>query len=148
MRFATALPPRLHYYEGFNYPLRDLPQRDHTHRNYNLVYTRLEHTTPPLNLLHKRQHKANWDYKALGVPTRSQILSLTTSYKVKYEVRLKKLSERRNSVRKNRGVSKLTENSFKKKELEDSKLEKLFSFETNLKTCVFFLKTKNNDSYI
>ena len=44
---ATALRPHLHHYEGFNYPLRDLPQRDFTQRNYNLVYTRPEYTTPP-----------------------------------------------------------------------------------------------------
>jgi len=40
---ATALCPRLHHYEGFHYPLRDLPQKD-----YNLVYTRPEYTTPPI----------------------------------------------------------------------------------------------------
>ena len=45
---------------------------------------------------------------------------------------LKKLSERRNSVRKNREVLKPTENSFRKKELRDWKSEKLFSFKTNL----------------
>ena len=91
-----------------------------------MVYTRPEYTTPQLKPLHK--HKANWDYKALGDPTRSQILSLTTSYRVEYEVLLNKLSERWNSVRKNRGALKLTKNSFRKKELEEWKLEKLFSF--------------------
>ena len=35
------------------------------------------------------------------------------------------------SVRKNRRALKLTEISFRKKELEDWKLEKLFSFEKN-----------------
>ena len=61
---------------------------------------------------------------------------------MKYEVMLKKLSEKRNSVRKNRRALKSTKNSFGKKELEDWKLEKLFSFETNLKTCVNFLYLK------
>jgi len=46
-RFEPLLRPRLHHYEGFHYPLRDLPQRDLTQRNYDLVYTRLEYTTPP-----------------------------------------------------------------------------------------------------
>jgi len=62
------------------------------------------------------------------------------------------LSEKRNSVRKNRRALKSTKNSFGKKELEDWKLEKLFSFETNLKTCKLvlscFVKTKTNDPYI
>ena len=44
---AIALRPLLHYYEGFHYPLRYLPQRDLTQRNYNLVHTRREYTTPP-----------------------------------------------------------------------------------------------------
>ena len=44
---ATALCPRLHRYEGFHYRLRDLSERDLTQRNYNLVYTRSEYTTPP-----------------------------------------------------------------------------------------------------
>jgi len=57
--------------------------------------------------------------KALGDLTRPQTLSLTTSYRVKYKVMLKKLSERKNSVRKNREVSKPTKNSFEKKELEN-----------------------------
>jgi len=39
---VTTLRPCLHHYEGFHYPLRDLSQRD-----YNLVYTRPEYTTPP-----------------------------------------------------------------------------------------------------
>ena len=43
---------------------------------------------------------------------------------------LKKLSERRNSVRKNKEISKPTENSCEKKELENKRLEKLFSLET------------------
>ena len=43
---ATALRFRLHNYEGFHYPLRDLPQRDLI-QNYNLVYTRPERTTLP-----------------------------------------------------------------------------------------------------
>ena len=43
---ATALRPRFHHYEGFHYPLRDLLQRDLTQRDYNLVYTRPEYTTP------------------------------------------------------------------------------------------------------
>jgi len=43
---ATALRPRLHHYEGFHYPLKGFPQIDFTTRNYNLVYTRLEYTTP------------------------------------------------------------------------------------------------------
>ena len=46
-------------------------------------------------------------------------------------MKLKELSERRNSVRKNLKALKLTENIFEKNELEDWKLEKLFSFETN-----------------
>ena len=41
---ATTLRPHLHYYEGFYYPLRDLPQ---IQRDYNLVYIRPEYTTPP-----------------------------------------------------------------------------------------------------
>ena len=45
---ATALRPRLHYYEGFHYPLRDRPQRDLIQKNYNLVYTRPEYTTLPI----------------------------------------------------------------------------------------------------
>ena len=44
---ATALCLCLHHYEGFHYPLRDLPQRDLTQRNYNLVYTRPGYTTLP-----------------------------------------------------------------------------------------------------
>jgi len=47
---ATALRPRMHHYEGFHYHLRDLPQKDLTQRNYNLVYTRSEYTTPPTQL--------------------------------------------------------------------------------------------------
>jgi len=46
-------------------------------------------------------------------------------------MKLKELSERRNSVRKNLRALKPIENSFKKIELEDWKLEKLFPFETN-----------------
>ena len=61
--------------------------------------------------------------QSFGEPTRSQTLSLTTSYKVEYEVLLKKLSERWNSVRKNKRALKITENSFGKKELEDWKLK-------------------------
>ena len=52
-------------------------------------------------------------------------------------------------VRKNREILKPTEISFEKKELEDWKLEILFSFETNLKTYKLvlscFVKTKTND---
>ena len=45
--------------------------------------------------------------------------------------------------RKNRRALKPTENSFGEKELEDWKLEKLFSFEINLKICKsLFLKLK------
>jgi len=44
---ASALRPRLHHYEGFHHPPRDLPQKDLTQRNYNLVYTKSEYTTPP-----------------------------------------------------------------------------------------------------
>ena len=44
---ATVLRPRLHHFEGFHYPLKDLPQRDLPQRNYKLVYTRSEYTTPP-----------------------------------------------------------------------------------------------------
>ena len=44
---VTALRPRLHHYEGFHYPLRDLPPRDLTQRDYNLVYTRPKYTTSP-----------------------------------------------------------------------------------------------------
>ena len=57
-------------------------------------------------------------------------------------MKLKELSERINSVRKNLRALKPTENNFEKIELEDWKLEKLFSFETNLslyenlQTCV------------
>jgi len=47
-------------------------------------------------------------------------------------MKLKELSERRNSVRKNLRGLKPTENSLEKIELENRKLEKLFSFETNL----------------
>jgi len=52
---ATALRPRLHHRKGFHYPLLDSPQRDLTTKNYN----QLEYTTPQLNPLHQRQHKAN-----------------------------------------------------------------------------------------
>ena len=48
--------------------------------------------------------------------------SLTTSYKVEYEVLLKKLNERWNLVKKNTGALKPTENSFEKKELENWKV--------------------------
>ena len=41
---------------------------------------------------------------------------------------------REKSVRKNLRALKQTENSFGENELKDWKLEKLFSFETNLKT--------------
>ena len=51
---ATALRPRLHYYEEFHYPLRDLPQSDLTQRNYNLVYTRPSTQLYQLNPLQKR----------------------------------------------------------------------------------------------
>ena len=62
---------------------------------------------------------------------------------------LKKQSQRRNSGRKNREVSKPTENSFEKQELENWKLEKLFSLETTWKLEYFFLsKTKTHDLYI
>ena len=44
---ATTLRPRLHHYEGFHYPIRDLPQKDLTQRNYNLVYIRSEYTISP-----------------------------------------------------------------------------------------------------
>jgi len=115
---ATALRPRLHHYEGFHYHIRDLSQRNLTQRNYNLVYTRSGYTTPPTQPS-TQEHKTNWGYKALGDRTRSQTLSLITSYRVEYEVLLKELSERWISVRKNRGVLKPTENSFEKKELED-----------------------------
>ena len=47
-------------------------------------------------------------------------------------MKLKKLSESRNSVRKNLRDLKPTENNFEKNELEDWKVEKLLSFETNL----------------
>ena len=44
---ATALRPCLRHYEGFHYALTDLPQRDLTQMNYNLVYAIPEYTTPP-----------------------------------------------------------------------------------------------------
>jgi len=72
---ATALRLRLHHREGFHYSLLRLPQRDLTTRNYK----HSEYTTPQLNPLHKRQHKANWDNKLLVIK-RSQTLSVTPRF--------------------------------------------------------------------
>ena len=110
-----------------------------TQSNYNLVYTRPEYTTPPTQPSTQEVAQSQLRLQSSWQSTRSQTLSLATSYRVKYEVLLKKLSDRWNSVRKNRRVLKPTENNFGKKELEDWKLKKLFSFETSLKTCKLVL---------
>ena len=63
--------------------------------------------------------QSQWGYKALGDHSRPQTLSLTTFYRVEYEIKLKKLCESTNSVRKNLRAWKSNENSFEKIALED-----------------------------
>ena len=51
---AITLHPRLHHYEGFHYPLRDLPQRD-LHKEITIWSTQDRSTQlHQLNPLHKR----------------------------------------------------------------------------------------------
>ena len=64
-----------------------------------MVYTRPEYTTLPTQPSTQEVHKANWGYKALGDQTRSQTLSLTTSYRVssrslvRDEIQLERIEE-------------------------------------------------------
>ena len=83
-----------------------------------MVYTRLKNTTPPTQPTTQEVAQSQLSYKALGDLIRSQTLSLTTSYRVEYEVLLKKLSERLNLVRKNRGAINQLKLVLKRKDLK------------------------------
>ena len=109
--------------------LKDLPQRDLTIRNYN--WSTQDRSTQFNHLIFYTRGSTKSIKVTKLLVTRLQILSLITSYKEEYRLKLKEACESRNQVVESMSW-KPKEISFERFALENWKLEKLFSFERNL----------------
>ena len=137
---CSTSPPS--HYEGFSlYPLRKLPQRNLTPKGlqFGLLKTGVPNSNN--NILHTRGTTTQKNTSHFVIQEDHKH-SLTTSYKVEYDCRLKKLSERRKISCRDFEDLKPTEKLLKKKNLEMESNETLLL--KTLETWIIFLFKNQN----